>query len=105
MTEGFHVTPYLGDAYNPLVKALNLKYDSNNKFSPAVIFEAFDEATPISAKGLKKPTIVDIARHRRDVEESEKIYFFKWQPHDGVKSKPREKNLEKNQKNLWFKNL
>lgn len=95
VNEDFQVTTYLGDAYNLLVKALNLKFDPQNTFKPAVLFEAFDDATPITIKGLKRPTIVDIARLRRDVEESDKIYFFKWQPHDGKRSKPSSQNLEK----------
>lgn len=93
----FRISTYI-DNYQQLLNALQLKFDPDKKFTPSVLFEAFDETTPTSTAGLKRPTISDIAINRRDVEESEKIYFLKWRSHNGIDSRPTQKNLEKTRK-------
>ncbi|MEH7231582.1 DUF6037 family protein, partial [Bacillus safensis] len=37
----------------------------------------------------------DIAPYRKIVEEENKIYFYKWITHDGIKSNATTENLEK----------
>ncbi|QCP54396.1 hypothetical protein FAZ95_36280 [Trinickia violacea] len=91
----FTIATYLRDQYTPLMDALGLQPNPDNPFSTNIFFEAFRAVIPTTTSKANEPTITDIAANRRDVEESEKIYFVGWMQHDGKQSSPTKANLEK----------
>lgn len=91
----FIISTHLGGNYGDLMDALNLHPNPNNRFSPNVFFEEFKAAIPQTTTKANTPTRTEIALISRDVEEAGKIHFFKWLPHDGIRSKPTPKNLAK----------
>lgn len=93
--KNFALNTYLGDAYLPLVRALGLKPDPSNPYSPKAFFEEFNKHIPGTTTPRAVPTQREIAENSKDIEDSEKIYFFGWIMHDGKTSKPRVENLEK----------
>jgi hypothetical protein len=95
VSRDFTIGTYLGDAYGALLEALGIKPNPSNRFSPNIFFEEFKAAIPLSTSPANSPTVTDIALNRRDVEDSAKIYFLGWLPHDGVRSRPSASNLAK----------
>jgi hypothetical protein len=91
----YQISTYLDKNYGELVRALNLKPDPLNPFSPKIFFQSFEGAIPGKTTPSNIPTLRDVAILSQDVEEADKIYFFGWLNHDGVKSKPSAKNLSK----------
>src|ERR1700754_1224048 len=71
--------------YQALVRLLGVQYDPANRFRPAHFLEWVDRAAPTSAHVANRPTSIDVARFRRDVEEQDKVYFLSWRhyPRDG----------------------
>jgi Family of unknown function (DUF6037) len=95
---GYQISTYLDKSYGELVRALDLRPDPSNPFSPKIFFQSFEGAIPAKTKPSNIPTLRDLAILSRDVEEADKIYFFGWLNHDGIKSKPSVKNLAKTQR-------
>jgi len=95
VSKDFTISTYLGDSYGALIRALNLRSDSDNPFSPNVFFNEFQLAIPCATTAANTPTMIEIASSSRDVEEADKIYFYGWLNHDGVNSKPSPENLLK----------
>jgi len=93
--KGYKISSYLGDAYGPLLTALGVTPNPDNRFKPEVFFQALDLATPTSTIPANRPTPRDIAQLSRDVEDADKIYFLCWRTHDGRTSKPSAQNLTK----------
>lgn len=89
------ISAYLGENYERLLDALRLRPDPSNPFSPRVFFEAFDEATPLQVSLTIAPTLYDVAALSRDIDAAHKVYFIGWAAHDGIASRPTERNLEK----------
>lgn len=98
VSEEYEIATYLGNNYKPLIEALDLNYDPDNPFRPSEFFTAFISAIPLNTTAGSTPTVTDIARISRDAEESNKIHFCGWLPHDGVNSRPRPPNLDKTRK-------
>lgn len=91
----YEIPIYLGDSYKPLLKALDLRYDPNNRFSPSVFFEEFSQVIPVGAGVNNIPTMTEVAVLSRDVDEEHKTHFCGWRPHDGVTSNATPENLHK----------
>lgn len=91
----YGISLYMGDNYDRLVAALGLKYDPNNKFSPRVFFEEFGQAIPTVATQNNVPTITEVAKLSRDVDEADKVHFCGWRINDGVSSNVSQENLQK----------
>lgn len=89
--------------YQTLVRLLGIKYDPSSTFRPAHFLEWVDRAAPAVALPAHRPKPADVARFRREVEESEKIHFLKWQHYPGGIRGPTEENLAKTRKLLGFR--
>ena len=100
--KGFNIGAYIDDI-NKFRKIMGLQYDENNPFHPSIFYDVFDEQIPQKAnkKGIPKPH--DIALHRNDVMESEKIYFLGWLDNNKSGKKVQLENLEKTRKLLSYK--
>jgi hypothetical protein len=91
----YSIPLYMGDNYDKLVAALELKYDPNNRFSPRVFFEELGEAIPTVAGSNNVPTITEVAKLSRDVDEADKVHFCGWRINDGISSNVSPENLGK----------
>lgn len=91
----YEVAVYLGDSYKPLVDALKLRYNPDNRFSPRIFFEEFCQAIPVRANVYNIPTMTEVAALSRDIDEADKIHFCGWLPHDGIKTNVSAANLQK----------
>lgn len=93
---GFSVTPQIpNDVYRTLCKALGLTFDRDNPFRISSFLEDFSNTVPhlLGTKTKAKPK--DVARHRRDVEDSDKIYFCGWRDNTKRSENVTPKNLQK----------
>ena len=100
---GYVVTPFLGDVYGKLVRALGLRPDPANPFSPAVLFEELARVVPTTTSPANSPTMAEVIKSGPDVEEADKIYFCGWLTHDGRNSRPTTDNLKKTQRTCGLK--
>lgn len=93
---GFSVNPTIpNDVYRALCKALGLTFDRANPFRISSFLEDFSTAVPnlLGTKSKVKPQ--DVARHRRHVEDSDKIYFCGWRDNTKRSEHVTAKNLQK----------
>jgi hypothetical protein len=93
---GFTVTPTIpNEVYRALCKALGLTFDPTNPFRISTFLEDFSTAVPslLGTKSKAKPQ--DVARHRRHVEDSDKIYFCGWRDNTKRSEHVTPKNLQK----------
>lgn len=93
---GFTVNPNIAkEAYRALCQALGLTFDPANPFSMKRFLEDFSERAPhlLTTKTEAKPH--EVARHRRDVEDSAKIYFCGWRDNTKRSEQVTLKNLHK----------
>lgn len=98
---GFMVTPTIpNEDYRALCKALGLTFDRENPFSISSFLQDFSAAVPnlLSTKSKAKPQ--DVARHRRDVEDSDRIYFCGWRDNTKRSENVTPKNLQKTREYL-----
>ncbi|EFU43417.1 hypothetical protein PVOR_03650 [Paenibacillus vortex V453] len=93
--KGFVIDTNLGDKYTQLRKILGLQYDPDNPFKTFYFFSEFNNRIPKHADDKNKPEPSDIAYYRRDIEESEKIYFMGWRDNEKLKEKVSPENLYK----------
>ncbi|WP_257014593.1 DUF6037 family protein [Variovorax sp. YR752] len=76
---GYDADPGLAQAdYRRLCEVLGLKFDPNNKFSPKAFLEEFGRALPATLPNQAEVRPQDVAPYRKDVEESERVYFCGW---------------------------
>lgn len=97
---GFEVEPIiLPDRYKALCKALGLRFDPNNPFSVRSFLELFNQSIPQVAPDIPvRPE--DVAEYRRDVEESDKIYFLNWRDNTPMGKRVTQDNLFKTKRIL-----
>ncbi len=79
--EGYRVKTWLGDDYDGLCKALDLKHDPSNPFRPADFFKDLNRVVPSEISRDSEVEPQDVARYCRGVEEADKIYLVGWRPH------------------------
>ncbi|MBB6670063.1 DUF6037 family protein [Cohnella nanjingensis] len=94
--KGFVIDPTLErEKYSELCRILGLQYDPINKFKPIYFFLEFNKN--ITQKVIKKniPRPHELAVYRKDVEESDKIFFMGWLDNKANDNKVTPKNLEK----------
>lgn len=90
------------EKYFELCRILNLQYDPENRFLPGKFFREFDFAIPHLGSQINKAVYYEVARYRRDVEESDKIYFMGWLDNDKQAHRVTEQNLQKTRRLLGF---
>lgn len=95
VTNGFVIDTNLGNKYTQLRKILGLQYDPDNPFKTFYFFSEFNNWIPKHALVNNKPEPSDIAYYRRDIEESEKIYFMGWKDNEKRGEQVSPKNLQK----------
>lgn len=88
------------EKYFELCRILNLQYDPENRFLPGKFFREFDFAIPHLGSQINKAVYYEVARYRRDVEESDKIYFMGWLDNDKQAHRVTEQNLQKTRRLL-----
>ncbi|KMN92413.1 DUF6037 family protein [Priestia aryabhattai] len=104
VNEGFKInTGFDRETYSELCKVLGLKYDPNNPFSPKYLFEEFNNRVPNNVALSDVPTTAQISTYRNIEEEPDKIYFWRWIFHDGIKSNAKPENLDKTRRLLGLK--
>ena len=91
----YEISTFLGDNYPLLLKALDLRHNPENPFSPKVLFQEFNDRIPQRANANNTPTMTEIAMLSRDVEEPDKVHFCGWRTHDGKTSNVTPNNLHK----------
>jgi hypothetical protein len=95
--EGFIINPTLdNDVYRKLCKALNLKYDPENKFSPFAFFNEFNDKIPDFTVREKREREL-LKFYSSDIEEPDKLYFdcfIEWEKTD-TGNHVTQKNLDK----------
>jgi len=99
--KGFRIKTMLdNETYKKLVKYLDLKYNPNNPFKISNFFKDFNTKIPQNAskKNIAKPE--QIIKYQKNVEEVDKIYFWKWLDNSKSGKKVSQKNLEKTRKLL-----
>ena len=101
VAEGYRVKTQLGDDYYGLCKALDLKFDPNNRFRPVDFFKDLNRVVPSEISRDNEVEPQDVARYCRDVEEADKNYFVGWRLHrDPEVRDVTERNLEKTRRLL-----
>ena len=99
--QGFRVDTNLEkEIYKKLIKFLGIKFSSKNPFSTFKFFEDFSLNIPTNAaqSNIVKPE--DIIKYRKNVEEPDKIYFWKWRDNTKQGNNVRNSNLDKTKKLL-----
>jgi hypothetical protein len=86
------------DVYYKLCEILDLRANPANRFTPSVFLQRLNEA--MKGVAFHKVTPRDIAVHRRDVEESAKVYFFGWLDNTVAGSHVTSENLAKTR--MWL---
>ncbi|KEK22138.1 DUF6037 family protein [Bacillus gaemokensis] len=97
---GFNINTYLGEKYNELCEVLGLEYDPDNHFKSSYFFEEFNQRIPVIVNVNNRPQPHEVATYRRDVEESERIYFWGWLNHGNSGKGVTPENLKKTEKIL-----
>lgn len=97
MKEGFRVPNYLDPmTFNLIKRIFKIKYDPQHIYKPADFWNAFNSKIPKHVCKTKPAVPSSIAYYRKDVEESNKIYFCGFK--DNNKLGQRVRNLEKTRK-------
>lgn len=98
VSKRYEIATYIHDpkALGSLITALGTGAASGHRFSPNEFLHEIDAALPATVTKNDRPRPADMALHRRDVEEADKIHFCGWGPHarDGTHH-VRAKNLHK----------
>jgi hypothetical protein len=98
---GFSVNPTIPkDVYRALCRALGLTFDPENPFRVSSFLEHFSDNVPHLLRTKTKAKPQDVARHRRDVEDSDKVYFCGWRDNTKRSEHVTPKNLQKTQELL-----
>ncbi|MFF3926068.1 DUF6037 family protein [Paenibacillus lactis] len=95
VTNGFVIDTNLRDKYTQLCKILGLQYDPDNPFKTFYFFSEFNKRIPQHADVSYIPESSEIGYYRRDIEESEKIYFLSWRDNEKRGEKVSPENLQK----------
>ncbi len=73
---GFNVTiPFSKKIYNMIIREFHIKYDPNHKYSPFDFLKAINKKIPQHITSTRPVEPRHIAKYRRDIEESNKVYF------------------------------
>lgn len=82
VNQNYEISAYLGDKYSLLAKALGTGAGSGNKLISSDFLREIDAKLPHRVGNADRAERVDVVRVYRDVEESEKVYFVRFIPHD-----------------------
>ncbi|VFB10071.1 Uncharacterised protein [Aeromonas salmonicida] len=94
---GYWITPYFGDFYTELARALNTGSGSGNKLIPKDFLELLDKNIPTKALTERNPIPNEIIRLRPDItEDRDRPYFDTWMYWKSESKKgPSKENLHK----------
>lgn len=93
---GFYISDKISqDKYKELCEILGLQYDPNNPFKPSYFFNEFNKSIPKKMKIKAKVLPQDIGYYKKQVEESDRIYFIGWRNNNVAREEVSEDNLEK----------
>jgi hypothetical protein len=83
VSRSYEIATYIHDAQalNSLRAALRTDADSGRGFSTSDFLREIDARLPATVTPGDRPRPVDMAPHRRDVEEADRIYLCGWDPH------------------------
>ncbi|ELK43371.1 DUF6037 family protein [Brevibacillus borstelensis] len=95
VNNGFIIDTNIGDKYTQLRKILGVQYDPDNPFKTFYFFTEFNKRIPQFANVKNTPEPSDIASYRKDIEESDKIYFMGWRDNEKRGDKVSSENLYK----------
>ena len=102
--KGFEIHTMLDkETLNKLLDFLGIKHSSENPFSTNNFFQDFNQNIPASANLSNIPKPQQIIKYRKNVEESEKIYFWKWLDNTKQSNNVSAENLEKTKQILGAK--
>lgn len=91
---GFDISPRIPeDKFNEFIKIMNFRYNPESPFKSSYFFDQFNKSIPNFAKDNVKPQ--DVARHRNNIEDAEKIYFIGWRNNIEENGRVSPANLEK----------
>ena len=82
VNQNYEISAYLGDKYSLLVKVLNTGAGTGKKLISSDFLQEIDAKLPHRVGDADRAERVDVVRVYRDVEESEKIHFVRFIPHD-----------------------
>ncbi len=93
---GYNIIPFINpkSKYYELIELLGLE-SSDEKFSPKAFFETVNAKLPQTVTLSDRPYTYEKAPYIDIAEEKDKVYFYKWQPHNNGKSGVTPENLEK----------
>jgi len=91
------------ETYKKLLKFLGIEYSEGDPFSTFKFFEDFNINIPnkLNVSNIAKPH--EVIKYRKNVEESDKIYFWKWLDNTKQGNEVSPENLEKTKKILGEK--
>lgn len=96
VSEDFMVRPYIVQGkYYELCRVLGLRWNPDNKFDPKKFLEALDASVPRQVRVAQIPEPQNIAYYRRDLEDSNLVYFWQWRDNNARNQRVSHKNLEK----------
>jgi len=91
------------ETYKKLIKFLGIEYSEVDPFSTFKFFEDFNLNIPnkLNVSNIAKPH--EVIKYRKNVEESDKIYFWKWLDNTKQGNEVSIENLEKTKRILGEK--
>lgn len=97
----FRIRPYINNL-NKFCEIMGFEYNKENPFHPSKFFSSFDGQLPSLAdnKGIPKPS--KVALHRKNVMESDEIYFVGWLDNNKAGRNVHSENLEKTRRLLSY---
>lgn len=91
---GFNIFPRIPeDKFDEFMRIMNFRHNPGSPFKSSYFFEQFDRSIPNFAQNNVKPQ--DVARHRNNIEDADKIYFIGWRNNNEEKGHVSPENLEK----------
>ncbi len=82
------------ETYFTICKAFEIKYSEDHKFRPIDFFTAFNQKIPQHIKDTRKARPSDIIYYKRNVEEADKKYFWRFR-NNGTNEHVSDDNLRK----------
>lgn len=98
---GYKIKPFFDEGdYSKFCEIMGFKFDEKSPFSPSIFFKELNASVPEVAYKNKIPKPHEVAEFRKDVEESEKIFFVGWLDNRIRGRKVSEDNLKKTRRLL-----
>ncbi|MFC9598717.1 DUF6037 family protein [Peribacillus butanolivorans] len=102
VNDNFTINAFLGENYRRIKEILDFSSTSTDPFSPTKFFNEINKGIPPHAIKRNVPEPHDIFLYRKNVEESDKIYFLTWRDNNLRGDNVSLKNLDKTRKLLSY---